>query len=425
MWLGQARFVSDPGQNCQLNVNGASIVGGIVDVYPNPKEGIRLPFEPEKYNRLLGIEIPEEEMIGYLKSIDLGYDEDAGELLIPTWRQDLLCDADIAEEVARFFGYDNIPTTLPNGESTMGGKTLKHRMEDIAKETAEFCGFSQAMTYSFESPKVFDKLLLPADSPLRNAVKIANPLGEDYSIMRTIPLNGMLISLATNFGRRNQNVRLYELGNIYIPKALPLTELPEERMQFTLGMYGEGDFYTMKGVIEEFLYSCGLRKKAVFDPKSGIPFLHPGRQANVIYDGVTVGYLGEVHPTVSASYGIKNRVYVAVVDMPEIVSRATFDYKYETIVNFPVSTRDLSMVVPKAVLVGDIEKIFDQRGGKFLESYELFDLYEGEQIGEGFKSVAYSLKFRGREKNLEENDITSVMKKILNGLDGLGIKLRE
>lgn len=411
---------------CQLveELGCGEVVGGIVDVYPAKKEGIRIPFEPEKYNRLLGTNIPAEDMLSYYKRLDLGYDESTNEILIPTWRQDLLCDADLAEEVARFFGYDNIPTTLPSGESTIGGKSFKHRMEDLAKETAEFCGFSQAMTYSFESPKVFDKLLIPAESKLRQAVQISNPLGEDYSIMRTVSLNGMLTSLSTNFGRRNKNVRLYELGNIYLPKQLPLTELPEERMQFTLGMYGEGDFFDMKGVVEEFLYKSGLRKKPDFDPKSGYSFLHPGRQANVIYDGAVVGYLGEIHPTVAGNYAIKDRVYVAVIDMPEIVSRASFDYKYEGITNFPVSTRDLSMVVPKHILVGDIEKIFIQRGGKYLESYELFDIYEGAQIEKGFKSVAYSLKFRGKEKNLEEADITSAMKKILNGLEHMGIQLR-
>lgn len=411
---------------CQLveELGCGEVVGGVVDVYPVKKEGIRLPFEPEKYNRLLGLTIPKEEMLSYFEQIELGYDEGKNEVIIPSWRQDLLCDADLAEEVARFYGYDNIPITLPKGETTTGGKSFKHRIEDIAKETAEFCGFSQAMTYSFESPKVYDKLLVPADSALRDAIEISNPLGEDYSIMRTISLNGMLTSLSTNFGRRNKDVRLYELGNIYLPKQLPITELPNERMQFTLGMYGDGDFFTMKGVVEEFLARAGLNKKAAWDPKGGHSFLHPGRQADIVYDGTVIGYLGEVHPVVAANYAIKDRVYVAVIDMPEVVARASFDYKYDAITNFPVSTRDLSMVVPKNVLVGEIEKIFDQRGGKFLENYELFDIYEGSQIDDGFKSVAYSLKFRGKEKNLEENDINSAMKKILNGLDSLGIKLR-
>lgn len=411
---------------CQLveELGVGEVVGGAVDIYPVKREGVKIPFEPDKYNKLLGTDIPVGDMIGYFKKIDLGYDEATNEILVPSWRQDLLCDADMAEEVARFYGYDKIGTSLPSGESTAGGKSFKLRMEEKAREIAEFCGFSQAMTYSFESPKVFDKLLIPEDSKWRKTVVISNPLGEDYSIMRTLPLNGMLTSLSTNFGRRNKDVRLYEMGNIYLPKQLPLTELPEERMQLTFGMYGDGDFFTMKGVIEELLYQTGLRKKAQYDPHAELPFLHPGRKAAIVYEGAVIGYLGEVHPTVAANYAIKERVYIAVIDMPEIVSRASFDYKYEGITNFPVSSRDLSMVVPKNILVGDIEKVFEENGGKYLENYELFDVYEGEQIEKGFKSVAYSLKFRGKDKNLEESDITGAMDKILSGLKNIGIQLR-
>ena len=411
---------------CQLveELGAGEVVGGAVDIYPVKREGVKIPFELDKYNKLLGTDIPAGDMIGYFKKIDLGYDEATKEILVPSWRQDLLCDADMAEEVARFYGYDKIGTSLPSGESTAGGKSFKLRMEEKAREIAEFCGFSQAMTYSFESPKVFDKLLIPEDSKWRKTVVISNPLGEDYSIMRTLPLNGMLTSLSTNFGRRNKDVRLYEMGNIYLPKQLPLTELPEERMQLTFGMYGDGDFFTMKGVIEELLYQTGLRKKAQYDPHAELPFLHPGRKAAIVYDGAVIGYLGEVHPTVAANYAIKERVYIAVIDMPEMVSRASFDYKYEGITNFPVSSRDLSMVVPKNILVGDIEKVFEENGGKYLENYELFDVYEGEQIEKGFKSVAYSLKFRGKDKNLEESDITGAMDKILSGLKNIGIQLR-
>lgn len=411
---------------CQLveELGAGEIVGGAIDFYPVKKEGRRIPFEPDKYNHLLGTEIPAEQMLEYFKRIDLGFDEKTNEILVPSWRQDLECDADIAEEVARFFGYANIPVTLPDGESTHGKISFKLYMEDLARECAEFCGFSQAMTYSFESPKVYDKLLIPEDSKMRQAVPISNPLGEDYSVMRTLSLNGMLSSLSTNFGRRNKDVRLYELGNIYLPKQLPVTELPDERMQFTLGMYGDGDFFTMKGVVEEFLYKVGMRNKPEYDPNAELPFFHPGRKANVLYNGEVIGYIGEVHPTVAANYAIKDRVYIAVIDMPKILENASFDFKYEGITNFPVSSRDLSMVVPKEVLVGDIERVFDQKGGKYLEGYELFDVYEGAQIKKGFKSVAYSLKFRGKEKNLEEADITGAMNKILKGLSELGIELR-
>ena len=412
---------------CQLieEMGAGEVVGGMVDVYGKKKEPVRVPFDPEAINNLLGTEIAEEDMLGYFKKIDLEYDKEKREVIAPTFRHDLFRMADLAEEVARFYGYDNIPTTLPRGEATTGKLSFKLRVEEIARDIAEFCGFSQGMTYSFESPKVFDKLLLPEDSPLRQTVDIVNPLGEDYSVMRTTSLNGMLTSLATNYNRRNKNVRLYELGNVYLPKALPLTELPEERMQFTLGMYGDGDFFSMKGVVEEFFEKVGLHKKETYDPNAGKTYLHPGRQANIIYDGTVVGYLGEVHPDVADNYGIGTRAYIAVIDMPEIVKKATFDRKYTGIAKFPAVTRDISMVMPKEILVGQVEEVIEKKGGAYLESYALFDIYEGEQIKKGFKSVAYSIVFRAKDKTLEEAEITSAMNKILEGLEALGIELRK
>lgn len=412
---------------CQLveELGAGEVVGGVVDVYGKVKEGRRVPFDAVKINKLLGTAIDKETMIGYFKKIDLDFDEAASEVIVPSWRQDLECLADLAEEVARFYGYANIPTTLPTGEATTGKLSFKLRVEAVARNIAEFCGFSQGMTYSFESPKVFDKLLLPADDDLRKTVVISNPLGEDFSIMRTISLNGMLTSLSTNFNRRNKNVRLYELGNIYLPKQVPVTELPEERMQFTLGMYGDGDFYTMKGVVEEFFDKVGMHGKETYDPASGKPFLHPGRQANILYNGDVVGYLGEVHPQVADNYAIKDRVYVAVIDMPKVVELATFDRKYEGIAKYPAVTRDISMVMPKSILVGEVEKVFDTKGGQYLENYELFDIYEGAQIKAGYKSVAYSITFRAKDKTLEEADITAAMNKILKALEDMGIELRQ
>ena len=412
---------------CQLveEMGAGEVVGGMVDVYGKKKEPVRVPFDADAINALLGTNVSKEDMIGYFKKIDLEYDEETNEVIAPTFRHDLFRLADLAEEVARFYGYDNIPTTLPKGEATTGKLSYKLRIEEVARDIAEFCGFSQGMTYSFESPKVFDKLKIAEDSPLRQAVEIMNPLGEDYSIMRTTSLNGMLTSLATNYNRRNKNVKLYELGNIYIPKALPLTELPEERMQFTLGMYGDGDFFSMKGVVEEFFDKIGLHKKETYDPNAGKSYLHPGRQANIIYDGVVVGYLGEVHPDVADTYGIGEKAYIAVLDMPEIVERATFDRKYEGIAKFPAVTRDISMVVPKEIMVGQIEGVIEKKGGAYLESYALFDLYEGAQIKSGFKSVAYSIVFRAKDKTLAEADITQAMDKILKALEEMGIELRK
>lgn len=411
---------------CQLieELGAGEVVGGMIDVYPVKAVESRVKFEPEKINALLGTDIAPETMLSYLDKIELRYEKETGEIVAPSWRQDIHCMADVAEEVARFYGYDRIGTTLPTGEATTGKLSYKLRIEEVARDVAEFCGFSQGMTYSFESPRVFDKLNLPGDDALRNTVVISNPLGEDFSIMRTLPLNGMLTSLSTNYNRRNKNVRLYELANVYLPKSLPLTELPDERMQFTLGMYGDGDFYTMKGVVEEFFDKVGMHKRPHYDPEAGKTFFHPGRQANILYNNQVIGYLGEVHPDVLDNYKIGEKAYVAVLDMPAVIPFTSFDRKYTGIARYPAVTRDISMVVPKDVLVGQIEAMLEQRGGKILESFSLFDIYEGSQILSGYKSVAYSITFRAKDHTLEEKEVTSAMNKILNGLKGMNIELR-
>ena len=252
---------------CQLmeELGAGEVVGGMVDVCSETREPSRVKFEPEKINKLLGTSLTKEEMIDYLGRVELAYDEKTDEIVAPTFRQDIHCNADVAEEVARFYGYDKIPMTLPTGEATTGKLPFKLRIQEVARDIAEYCGFSEGMSYSFESPKVFDKLCIPEDSDLRKVITISNPLGEDYSIMRTSTLNGMLASLSTNYNRRNKDVRLYELGNIYLPKSLPVTELPDERTMFTLGMYGKGDFFDMKGVCEEFFEKIGMKKKVTYD----------------------------------------------------------------------------------------------------------------------------------------------------------------
>lgn len=412
---------------CELieELGAGEVVGGMVDVFPVKPEEKVLPFEPDKYNKLLGTDVSSDEMLKYFDKLEIEYNESDNTLHIPSFRQDLLRTCDMAEEVARFYGYDKIPVTLPSGESTSGKLSFKLRVESVAREVAQFCGFSQSMNYSFESPKAFDKLLVPENSDLRQAIRILNPLGQDFSIMKTQALNGMLTSLATNYNRKNKNVRLYEIGNIYIPKALPLTELPDERTQFTLGMYGDGDFFAMKGVVEEFFEKAGLDGRITYDPEDKKPFLHPGRQADIIYDGVKVGYLGEVHPQVCENYNIGDRVYYADIDMPYIVEHACFDKKYEGIAKFPTSTRDISLVVDKQVLIGTMENAIIKKGGKLLESCELFDIYEGEQVGEGKKSVAFSLVFRAKDRTLSDTEISEIMDKILAELTGLGAVLRQ
>ncbi len=411
---------------CQLieELGCGEVVGGIVDIYPVKNEEKRVKFDADGVNKLLGTDISREEMLSYFKPLELKLDEATSELIIPTFRQDLLRPCDIAEEVARFYGYDNIPLTLPTA-TTAGGKSQKMRVEDIARTVARHAGYSQAMNYSFESRKVFDKLLIPEDDALRNVIVISNPLGEDFSIMRTSTVNGMLNSLATNYNRRNKNVHLFEVANIYIMKDENCEVLPDERMQFTLGFYGEGDFFTMKGVVEAFFAELGMKSKVRYDASTPQPFLHPGRKAAIIYGNKTVGYLGEVHPQVLDNYGIGERAYIANIDLPSILGFVKFEPTFSGIAKFPAVTRDLSMVMKKEVTVGEVEAIIEKSAGKLLENVSLFDVYEGAQIATGYKSAAFSLSFRSKDKTLEDSDINPVMEKILKALTDKGISLRQ
>lgn len=411
---------------CQLieEMGCGKVLKGAVDVYPNPVAPKKLPFEPEKMNTLLGLSVPTEEMLYYFKGLGLTYNEAENTLTIPTYRQDLNCMADLAEEVARFYGYDKIPSTLTTVNAGIGGIPVKQMIEGIARNVAESNGFSGAMTYSFESPRVFDKLLLPQEHPLRQAIRIMNPLGEDFSIMRTTSLSGILTSLATNYNRRNKDVRLYEMGNVYLPHALPLTELPDEKMKLTLGMYGDGDFFTMKGVLEELFEKLNFGKDVDFVPTQEYPYLHPGRQANIMKGKLMIGFLGQVHPEAAENFDMKADCYVAVLDMDTVVMLTKDDVKYAGLAKFPGSGRDLALVADKAVLAGDIEKVLRKAGGNILESVTLFDVYEGEQLGEGKKSLAYSLKFRAADRTLADAEVNEKIDKMLKTLGDMGVTLR-
>lgn len=412
---------------CQLveELGAGEVVGGAVDIYPVHKEPIQITYDPEKINALLGTDISEEEMIRYFEKLDLTVDREKREVCVPTWRQDLEQMADLAEEVARFYGYDNIPMTLPRGRATAGGLSDKLRYENMVREVVEGYGFCEGMTFSFESPKIYDKLLLPQDDMLRQSIQISNPLGEDYSVMRTSALGGMLTSLATNYNRRNQDVRLYELANVYMPKQLPLTELPDERMQLTLGMYGQGDFYTMKGLVQAVMERMGLTDYATYSPQADKSFLHPGRQAEVIYQGRNIAYLGEVHPIVQKNFGIGERSYVAVIDMKSVSELANFDVKYTGVAKFPAMTRDISLSMKKTVLAGEVEAVIRNKGGKLLESCELFDIYEGSQLTKGYKSLAYKLLFRAGDRTLTDEEVNLAMDKIIGKLAEIEVELRQ
>ena len=412
---------------CQLieELGAGEVVGGCVDIYPVVKEPTEVAYDVEKINKLLGTDISEDEMVSYFNMVDLPADTERKVVKVPTWRQDIGCLADLAEEVARFYGYDKIPTTLPSGEATCGKLQPIMYIQKMAANVAEQFGFCEAMTYSFESPKVFDKLLLDKDDDLRKCIVISNPLGEDYSVMRTSPLNGMLTSLATNYNRRNKSVKLYEFGNIYLPKALPLTELPEERMQMTLGMYNSGDFFDLKGMVETIFAKLGIRETVTYNPNDNRPYLHPGRKADIIIGDTVIGYMGEVHPEVADTYNIGTKAYIAVLDVIELEKHADFDVKYEGVAKYPAVTRDICLVMKKDILAGQVEAVIRENGGKLLEDYHLFDVYEGEQLGKDEKSLAYSIRFRAADRTLEDKDVTAVMDKILKKMSVLGAELRQ
>lgn len=412
---------------CQLieELGAGEVVGGCVDVYPEKKEPIDVAYDVDKINALLGIDVSEDEMCKYWEMVDLVPDKAKKCVHVPTWRQDILRLADLAEEVARFYGYDKIPTTLPSGEATQGGVSYQTSICNMIRNMIESYGFSEGMTYSFESPKAFDKLLIPEGDELRKAIEISNPLGVDYSIMRTTPLNGMLTSLSTNYNHRNKDVRLYEMANVYLPESLPLTKLPEEKMMLALGMYGKGDFFDMKGCVEAILDRLGITTGVTYEPKGEHSYLHPGRKADIMMDGEVLGYLGEVHPEVADNYNLGTKTYVAVLDVAKLAEKANFDIKYQGVAKFPAVTRDISLVMKKTVLAGQIEEVIRKSGGKLLEDYHLFDIYEGENVGKDEKSLAYSIRFRAKDRTLEDKDVSAVMDKILKKLENLGVALRQ
>lgn len=405
-------------------LGAGTVVKGVVDVYPKPIKQVQLPFEPERYNALLGTDISAQKQLEILERVGITCDSD-NILSIPSFRQDILCFADIAEEVARFYGYDKIPTTLPQSGNSIGGRDGNDIMGILAENTLRAYGYSEGYSYSFESPKVFDKLLFPENAAEREAIKIVNPLGEDFSIMRTTPVAGMLSMLATNSARNNENVKLYERGHIYIPVSMPLKELPKEESVITFGFYGDGDFYDLKAAFEDVLMSINLKGTVKYLVNEDNPFLHPGRKAAAKYDNKDIGYLGQVHPLVCENFGIRGEAYIGVINLSIISDIELSETKYKPIGNFPKAVIDLSMLVPNSVNAGRIEDIIIENGGEYLESIKLFDIYKGKQVKEGYKSMAYSLIFRARDKSLSEAEINNARARVLEALKGEGIDLRS
>ncbi len=401
------------------------VVKSMVDCYPNKRESWTLSYDPEKINKFLGTNISEDEMVDIFTRIEFVADKATRTIKIPTFRPDIESFADIAEEVARFYGYGKITPTLAAGTPTVGKRSYEQNVGRMIRNSLLSNGLCEAITYSFESPKVFDKLNVPKNHILRDTVTISNPLGEDFSIMRTLTLNGMLTSISTNYNRRNPSAALFEFAKVYIPKAVPVTELPDEYVKVTMGMYGNIDFFYIKGVVEHVLNTLGV-EGSEFEPLSNIPWMHPGRTAAVEIRGEQIGYVGELHPKVAKNYGIGTRVYVAVLDEAKLVEAANLVKAYKPLPKFPAVVRDISMLVNENVYVRDIEKVIEANGGDFLENIELFDVYKGGQIQEGSKSVSFSITFRAENRTLVDNEVNFVMSDILSSLKNeFGAVLRE
>lgn len=396
-----------------------------IDLNYNEKQRNRIPFDPDWINKFLGTDISREEMCDTMKMLEIEVDGDT--CISPSFRIDLERPADLAEEVARIYGYNNIPSTVIKGVAN-ASLTPKQKFRRTLENATVAVGCYGILTYSFISPKYFDKIALPADSSLRKTVVISNPLGEDTSVMRTTTLPSMLETLSLNYKNRNAAVALYEIGKEYLPTAPD--KLPEEPDRLTIGMYGDdADFFTLKGMVETILETAGLHDCTYKACGTDTPFdeicaLHPGRSA-VIYAGETpIGYLGEVHPTVQKNYDIGTRTYVAKLLIDEMQPLAQTEITYQPLPKFPAITRDLSLVCADKVPVGDLQAAMKNAVGNILEQITLFDVYKGEQIAAGMKSVSFSIRMRSHEGTLTDEQADAAMKRVLKTLKEHGATLR-
>ena len=396
------------------------VMDGIIDIINYVPETKTLPLEPEKINRLLGTNIPKEDMVKYLNLLEIEVDGD--DIIVPSFRPDLNLMADIAEEVGRSYGYNQIPTTAFR-TSTQGGYSPFMIMENKAGTLCRSLGYSEIITYSFVSPAVFDKVRIPADSTLRNTLKIQNPLGEDTSIMRTIALPSMLDILSRNYAYHNKSAKLYEVAKIYLP--VDGQTLPEEPKMLVLGTYGQGEnFFTLKGELEAILSGLNLPKASYTAVKDN-PSYHPGRCAKVTVAGVDVGYMGQVHPLVAENYDMSGEIYCVEVNLTALFDLRLPDATFVPLPKYPSVTRDLALVCDEAVTVANCEDVITASAGKLLRGVKLFDIYRGVGIPEGKKSLAFSLELRADDRTLTDTDSETVVTKVLNALnEKLGVTLR-
>ena len=408
---------------CELGCG--EVMEGTIDIYNSKKEEGNITVDYKWINKFLGTEISAEDMKKYLDSLELKTEinGDNLDITIPTFRIDIAIKEDIAEEVARIYGYDKIPTTIFNISTGREPKYKNEVLRDLMVSTMVSSGLNQSISYSFISPKVFDKINLPEDSELRKVIKIKNPLGEDYSVMRTTSIHSMMECLGRNYSRNNDYARLFEIGKIYIPNE-DETALPTEKNVLTIGMYGNCDYLDLKGIVENALEALGLNK-VMFVRESDNPSYHPGKTAALMIGNKKVGILGEVHPDVSENYGVDVNCYLAELNLDLLFEYAKTDRKYKALPKFPAVTRDIALLVNDEVLVQEIEETIRKAGGNLVEKVELFDIYKGAQIPEGKKSIAYAIAYRDERKTLTDNDVNKVHDKILRSLEyKLGATLR-
>ena len=402
-------------------LGAGEVMDGMIDVLNYVPQPVTVKLEPERINALLGTDISEADMIEYLRREEVPVVD--GMIQVPSWRPDLRVMADIAEEVARYYGYNNIETTLMRGATTMGGYSDEQKLENAAGAAARALGYSEIITYSFVSPSSFDAIRLPADSPLRKTVKLVNPLGEDTSIMRTVILPSMLDILSRNYAFKNKGVKLYEIGKIYLP--VEGQKLPDEPKRIIFGTYGEHEnFFTLKGEIDALLEQLNVHPAAyIADTKN--PSYHPGRCADIIIDGKKLGVIGQIHPLVAEGYGIDGEVYVAELDFTGLQAALAPERVFHSLPKFPTVSRDLALVCDEAMTVGMLEACIKKAGGKLLRSIQLFDIYRGPGIAPGRKSVAFSLELRADDRTLTDEDTTGVTNAVLEKLkNDLGVTLR-
>ena len=398
---------------CRLisDMGGGDVLNGTIEVCGDIPKAKVLPLECEKINKFLGMDISRGEMVKILETLE--FKVEGENVTVPTFRSDIEGMADIAEEIVRIYGYDKIPTTLMRGEVVVGGKTDSQKAEDKIKELLCADGFYETVTYSFIDPKENIMLGLSEDDKKNDFVRILNPLGEENSVMRTTMLPSLLEVVRTNYNKRIDKAKFFELGRIYLKRDGE--KLPDERKTLVFGMYGNGDFYDLKGSAENILDAFGI-VNAKFVPVTDSAVFHKGRCARIVSGDTVIGTLGQISPKTVKNYKVGEEVYAAEIDFANLLSCAELKRTYKPLPKFPATTRDIAMVVDEDVNIGSIAEVFEANKGGILESFELFDIYRGSQLGENKKSVAYSLVFRGSDRTLTDEEVSAVMEKILGGL---------